>query len=352
MTALESMLLRTATAVLSPAGTRARLSTFVFHRVLERPDPLLPELPDRAAFERVLDWIGAQFRVLSPLQACDALAAGTLPARAAILSFDDGYRDNVELALPCLQARGWQAVFFVATGYLGGGVMFNDRVIEALRTTRTGCLSRAVLRAAVGAAVPRATGDLPLQTPGQRRAAIDAVLAAVKPLRPADRDEALARLEDALGAGLAGTPMMNEAQVALLHRAGMTLGGHTRSHPILASLSPAQARGEIEAGRDDLRAIVGDAPRLFAYPNGRQGYDWHAVHARLAREAGFGFAFATDPGSAGAGADPMALPRFTPWDRDRRRFQARAAANLLRRGAAPRVGTAADRGGPDALHGA
>lgn len=351
MSPLEAMLLRAATTVLAPAGARARLSAFVFHRVLEHPDPLLPELPDRAAFARVLDWIGAQFRVLSPWQACEALAAGTLPSRAAVLTFDDGYRDNVELALPCLQARGWQAAFFVATGYLGDGAMFNDRVIEALRATRMMCLPRTVLGPARGADRSLLPADLPLETLAQRRVAIDAVLAAVKPLPLAARDEVVARLEDALGCGLSASPMMSEAQIALLHRAGMTIGGHTRSHPILAALAPATARAEIEAGRDDLRSIVGEVPRLFAYPNGRASHDWHPEHARMVREAGFAFAFTTDAGTAGPAADPMALPRFTPWDRERRRFQARAALNLLRRRTAPRIGSAAHARRHDALRG-
>lgn len=351
MSAVGAMLLRAATTVLSPAGARGRLSAFVFHRVLAQPDPLLPELPDRAGFARVLDWIGEQFQVLSPRQACESLAAGSLPARAAILSFDDGYRDNVELALPCLQARGWPAVFFVATGYLGNGAMFNDRVIEALRATRAARLSRTALGSGPGAERPALAADLPLETLAQRRAAIDAVLAVIKPLPMAARDDAVARLEDALGAGVGASPMMSEAQLARLHRAGMTIGGHTRSHPILASLAPAQARAEIEAGRDDLRAIVGEAPRLFAYPNGRAGHDWRREHARMVREAGFGFAFTTDAGAAGVGADPMALPRFTPWDRERRRFQGRAAANLLRRRTQSPAGPAVDAGPRDAMRG-
>jgi peptidoglycan/xylan/chitin deacetylase (PgdA/CDA1 family) len=346
----DAPLLRLATAMLSPAGSRARLSTFVFHRVLASPDPLLPELPDRAAFEHLLGWIGEQFRVLAPLAACEALAAGTLPARAAILSFDDGYRDNLELALPCLQARGWQAAFFVATGYLGDGVMFNDRVIEAVRRTRAARIAWPVPGSAAAACGRAAM--LPLETLAQRRVAIESLLAAIKPLPPGPRLEAVARLEDALGAGAVEPLMMSAAQVAELCAAGMTLGGHTRSHPILAALPPAQARTEIEAGRDDLRAIVGEAPRLFAYPNGRQGRDWHPAHAQMVREAGFAFAFATDAGAAGVDADPMALPRFTPWDRSRRRFQLRALCNLRARRDAPVPGATVAAGRRGALRGA
>ena len=63
----------------APAGAGARLSTFIFHRVLAQPDPLLPEEPHAASFDELLGWIGSQFQVLPPLQACERLAAGTLP---------------------------------------------------------------------------------------------------------------------------------------------------------------------------------------------------------------------------------------------------------------------------------
>ncbi len=126
-------LLRALTVLAAPAGPRSRLSVFYFHRVLERPDPLLPFEPDARMFERMLAWIASQFRVLDPLDALDRLYDGTLPSRPAVVSFDDGYRDNCTVALPILQRHRMQAVFFISTGFLDGGTMFNDRVIEAVR---------------------------------------------------------------------------------------------------------------------------------------------------------------------------------------------------------------------------
>jgi peptidoglycan/xylan/chitin deacetylase (PgdA/CDA1 family) len=341
--------LRLATTLVAPAGSRGRLSVFIFHRVLDAPDPLLPELPDRAFFARQLAWIAEQFEVLAPLEACERLVAGRLPERAAMLTFDDGYRDNLEVALPELQRRGWRAAFFIATGYIGDGIMFNDRVIEALRRTRASALTLSAL--GLDLPEPQTAPTLPLDDLAQRRAAIDRVLALVKPLPSARRLAAVARLEDVLSAGASASPMLDAGQVGALHAAGMTLGGHTRTHPILASMTAAQARAEIEAGRDDLRALVGEPPALFAYPNGRRGHDWGDEHARMTREVGFAFAFTTDPGAAGAGADPLALPRFTPWDRSRRRFQGRALVNLLRSRRARPDGPSAG-GRVRALHGA
>ncbi|MFP5406669.1 MAG: polysaccharide deacetylase family protein, partial [Gammaproteobacteria bacterium] len=65
------MILRGLTSLAAPAGVRSRLSVFYFHRALAAPDPLLPFEPDARMFDRMLGWIGAQFRVLDPLEACE-----------------------------------------------------------------------------------------------------------------------------------------------------------------------------------------------------------------------------------------------------------------------------------------
>lgn len=310
---------RTLTSVLSPAGKRARLSAFIFHRVLDRADPLLPGEPDAAMFDRMLGWIGGQFNVLPSLEACDRLLSGTLPARAAIITFDDGYRDNWELALPILQRRRMSAVFFVATGYLNGGAMFNDRVIEAIRCATGSELDAAWL----------GLGSLGIGRESEKRAAIDRLLRTVKYLEPVEREDAVARIERACGAGRRVDLMMTDAQVVALRRAGMEIGGHTRNHPILRSLSEKDAAREIAQDRDALGAITGSKPELFAYPNGKAGDDFDLEHCRMVKQAGYRAAFTTQAGASASDCDPMMLRRYTPWSRTRARFHLQALANLL-----------------------
>ena len=66
------------------------------------------------------------------------LRAGTLPPRAVVVIFDDGYADNFQVALPVLQHYRLPAAFFVAAGFLDGGCMFNDLVVEACRVAPAG----------------------------------------------------------------------------------------------------------------------------------------------------------------------------------------------------------------------
>ena len=89
-----------------------------------------------------------------------------------------------------------------------------------------------------------------------RKVEIDAMLARIKYLAPAARDEMVARIARRSGAAMPGMLMMRSAQVLELRRAGMGIGAHTSTHPILARVSAAQAREEIAAfARDDDHAI-------------------------------------------------------------------------------------------------
>lgn len=315
---MPDAMFRLATSIVSPAGGRARLSAFIFHQVLEKPDPLRPGEPDARRFDQLLGWIRSQFRVLQPLQACEQLFAGSLPSRAAVITFDDGYRNNYDVALPLLKRHGVDAVVFVATAFLGDGVMFNDRVIEAIRGAPGPELDLAFL----------GLGRLGLSSVDDRRSAIRAVLEAVKALPLESRLEAVERLSAVCGVRPPRDLMMTPEQVRGLADAGVEVGGHTRNHPILRVLDPEEARAEIAGCHADLSGILGTPPALFAYPNGRPGLDFTAEHTRMVASSGFRFAFSTDRSVADRHVDPFAIPRFTPWDRTRVRFQARMLAHL------------------------
>ncbi len=314
------MMLRPVFDALSPAGKGGRLSIMIFHRVRPRRDPLFPNEPDALQFEaqmrRVRDW----FHVLPLTDAVARLRSGTLPARAMAITFDDGYADNCTVALPILRRLGLHATFFIASGYLDGGRMWNDTIIEAVRVAPGPRLDLEALQ----------LGTHGLATPAERSAAILDIVRRLKYFALERRQHLAEAIAAHVGRPLPEDLMLTGAQLRLMHAAGMGIGAHTVCHPILAALTDAHARHEIVQGKHDLEAMIGAPVRLFAYPNGKPGRDYTAGHVRMVREAGFDAALSTAWGTARFGCDPYQLPRFTPWDRSAWAYALRLMRNLRR----------------------
>jgi peptidoglycan/xylan/chitin deacetylase (PgdA/CDA1 family) len=321
--------IRTVLRALSPAGSRARLSILIFHRVHPVPDSLYPDEPDARRFTEILNWAGNWFDVLPLPEAVERLCSGSLPDRAAAITFDDGYADNCVVALPILQQHGMHATFFVATAFMNGGRMFNDTVIEAVRRVATPKFDLTAAKLGVFR-----TGSF-----AEKRDTVEAVLDKVKYLPQGERDDVVNAIKAAAGVPLPDDLMMSDDQVRRLRDAGMEIGAHTRTHPILARCTPSVAEAEIANGRDDLGALLGRPPRLFAYPNGKPGRDYAPSHVDMVKRLGFEAAVSTSPGAARTGDDVFELPRFTPWARRRLRFGVQLAQNL----AANRPARAEDR---------
>jgi peptidoglycan/xylan/chitin deacetylase (PgdA/CDA1 family) len=261
------------------------------------------------------------FTVLPLDAAVRRLAQRSLPERSLSISFDDGYADNHEVALPILLRHGFAATFFVSTGFLDGGRMWNDSVIEAVRRTPHDLLDLRDVEAPL-------LGAYPVRNLEDKRRAVTAIIDAVKYLPQPRRAAVVDILAARCGAPLPDHLMMRSEQVLALRRAGMQIGGHTVTHPILAELPADQARAEIGEGKRRLEALLGEPLSLFAYPNGLPDRDFTARTAAMVREAGFEAAFTTAWGAARTGSDLLQLPRFTPWDRTPLRFGMRLAHSL------------------------
>jgi peptidoglycan/xylan/chitin deacetylase (PgdA/CDA1 family) len=312
-------------SLMSPAGVRARLNVLIFHRVLREPDPLFPDEVDAARFDELLSWVKDWFNVLPLDEAVRRLQEGSLPARAAALSFDDGYADNHDVALPLLRKHGLPCSFFIATGFLDGGRMWNDTLIEAVRLSSRPMLDLRGLKDRDGLDLgTHALGDTAV-----RRGVLGALIDRVKYLPPEPRLACVNAIAERAEVSAPDDLMLSSQQVRALRAAGMQIGAHTVSHPILASLGAQQAADEISRSRDMLEGLLGEKVRLFAYPNGKPGTDYLPdVHPAIVRELGFDAAVSTRWAAARAGDDVFQIPRFTPWDQSRARFGLRLARNL------------------------
>jgi len=304
---------------LSPAGPKARLSILIFHRVLPEPDSLFPNEATAETFDAQMGLLKSVFNVLPLTEAIARLKTGTLPARAACITFDDGYADNLTHALPVLQKHGLHATFFIATSYLNGGRMFNDTVIESIRQCPFDTLDLNDL----------GLGMHELGSNAAKAEAIGKILPQVKYLPLDAREDTVAQVAER--AGVSSLPdglMMTTGQLKALHAAGMEIGGHTHRHPILAKLDRNPARNEIAAGKTWLEDTLGTPVRVFAYPNGKPGSDYLPEQADIVRELGFEGAVSTQRGASTRQSDVFQLRRFTPWDVGTTAYALRLLQNL------------------------
>jgi peptidoglycan/xylan/chitin deacetylase (PgdA/CDA1 family) len=261
------------------------------------------------------------FNVLPLDEALDRLAAGSLPARAAAVTFDDGYADNHDVALPILREFGLPATFFVATGTLGQ-CMWNDSVVEAVRHAPDSGLDTGNL----------GLGRLPTSDAQQRARSLTFLLAKLRSISREERDQAVSRLLAQAGILSPTGMMLVPDQVRNLRRAGMGIGAHTVRHPILAHIPNEEAEREIGESREALEGILGEGVGLFAYPNGQPGMDYGPEHVAMVRKAGFHGAVSTAWGAnRPKDFDPFQIRRFTPWDQTPERFVGRLLWQGLKR---------------------
>jgi peptidoglycan/xylan/chitin deacetylase (PgdA/CDA1 family) len=299
------------------ARGKQRLSILIYHRVHPEPDYMRPSDPTVEQFDWQMKLLRQHFQPMALTDALRHLDSGTLPERAVCVTFDDGYADNATLALPVLQKWKVPATVFVSSDYLDGGIMWNDRVIEMLKQRKSSDIDAGCV----------GLGKLSLTTLELRKEAAKSILSAIKHWDPAERESAVS----ALTAPALSTPaslMMTSEQLRLLRSAGIEIGGHTASHPILCSLGPDAAEREIVGGKESLEEILDKPVSLFAYPNGRAGVDFTHEHAELVRKAGFVAAVTTHKGVSDATTNRWQMPRYTPWERTPGKFLLKLLLNL------------------------
>lgn len=301
--------------------TKKPLSILVYHRVLSEQDLFREGVPSVTEFDWQMRLISRFFTPLSLDDALEALENNNLPNNAVCITFDDGYRDNLTLALPILKKHQIPATVFVSTGFLDNGRMWNDTIIEAFRVYQ----GETITVPSLGLV------DEPIVSLQDRCRLAERVIKNVKYLKPKDRQEIVLTLERIVGeSNLPSNLMLDRKGVFELHRQGIEIGAHTVTHPIFSSLTLDQANIEIEQSRLDLESITGAPIKYFAYPNGVFDKDFQEEHRLLVKNQNFLAAVTTNRGVSNNLTDPWLLRRFTPWDKSPLKFAIRLVMNMTR----------------------
>jgi peptidoglycan/xylan/chitin deacetylase (PgdA/CDA1 family) len=235
---------------------------------------------------------------------------------AIVITFDDGYADNLSEALPILEQAEVPATFFISTGQIGSGTgLWWDTLESAL-------LGEGEYPGHFTLYHPRQGKTWPTATLEQRGALYHELHALFMVATPGERNAWLAELAAWSGDRIAGAEStrlltLEELQVLAQHPL-VTIGAHTVSHPRLSSLSEAEQRQEIAQSRHQLEKWLGKEVTVFAYPFG-QKTDYDENSARICREECFLKAAAAFPGEAHRWSDPFQIPRHFVynWDLER-----------------------------------
>ncbi len=277
-----------------------------------------------AGFEWQMNYIRRHFDVLSLDNLVDRIhAAQPIPSHAALVTFDDGYRDNYDLAYPILRHYGLPAAIFLTTSFVNGTQrLWWDELAAAIGTSQ-------VRRAHV-----QGLGEIRLGTPHDRRRAMEQLRRHLKALPDDERRRQMSSLLSTLGAGLRPRvperPHLTWNEVRQMSQNGITFGAHTHSHPILTRLPPEQAEREIADSKKIVEDELGQPARFFAYPNGQRG-DFDARTRAMLIGHGFEAALTMIPGSnspASNKPDLFALRRIYVGGDDHTVFVAKASGAL------------------------
>jgi peptidoglycan/xylan/chitin deacetylase (PgdA/CDA1 family) len=303
----------------SSSGQKAKLSILIYHRVLNKKDPYRDEETVATEFDWQMRLISQNFQPMKLSEAVEKLKKGSLPPRSICVTFDDGYADNYEVALPILKKWNVPATFFITTSYLNGGCMWNDTVIESIAHTQMDFLDLSEYE----------LGKYSMQTVNERKSAIRDLLKKIKHLPYETRFAITQKINEELDVPIATDIMMTTDQVKGLYASGMEIGAHTDTHPILTKIDDQSALDEIGKNKQLLEKMLGVNIDMFAYPNGKPRQDYNEKHVSMVKDLGFSAAVSTAWGVSNRDSDPYQLCRFTPWDKTPPRFLLRLLSNYF-----------------------
>lgn len=288
----------------------ASLAVLCYHGVIEDARPSGRQLYGNTVsipeFEAQLDYIAKRFR---PISGADLIAAiaeeKPLPKNSVLITFDDGYRNNVTHAAPILRRKGIPAIFHLATDYVGSrSILWPDEILlrvldwpEPVLTTPVGTFRFSTTNtSSERLQIAWRIGQACKRIPAEARNEFLVFLRSETPPSPSHYDPEVHEF-------------MNWEEACKLVEYGFEIGSHTRSHPILSGLSREAVAAELCESRTAIEQRTGSRCRVIAYPNGSRD-DYSPLVMEEAEKAGYSVAFSVEDRRAGATPPRYAVPRL------------------------------------------
>ncbi len=270
-----STLSRLATRALNKAGLGVHVHGYIdsepcillYHGVTDEPRRGVVNYNGKhvvtSRFEQQLAELARHRRMVPLAELVGRIREGLPCKRMVAVTFDDGYLNNLECAVPVLQRLGIPATFFLATGYIGTSRwMWQDRLESALHQCRLAEINSELLSALV-----------PLGDDEAKTAFLRKVKSHLKTLHWQEAEERALQIAEQLGApGGAPTGLyrfMSWNDVRALAGQGFEVGAHSVNHAILSRVPIEEARGEIMGSYQQVFDETGACSRVFCFPNGK-----------------------------------------------------------------------------------
>ncbi len=282
-----------------------RHQVLMFHRIRENNSTIdeFDTCPSHtfARFSGEVERIARQYEFVPLLE---------LPGRwhqsrpLAAITFDDGWRDNFDLAYPYLSRMGLPATLFVTTNKIGQAVPFWQQLLGGLfrhaLADNDGVLAKA-LRSKFEIA-----DNVPLDRKRYRR-----VIQTLKSSSARPPEILIQAFGKEIESPLKQRCFVDEREIKIMANSCFTIGSHSCSHSLLDQLSVSDIRDELVASKNRLEALVGRQISLIAYPNGNVDQRVRS----LAAEVGYRVGCTTESRYCGPPDDTLLLPRIEPqWD--------------------------------------
>jgi peptidoglycan/xylan/chitin deacetylase (PgdA/CDA1 family) len=286
--------------------TESSWTIVLYHRITVERDPGLLSAGMCVSlrhFEAHMAYFRQRFNPIRMDHAMARIARGEpLPPWAVSVTFDDGYVDNLEVALPVLQRHQMPATLFVPTGGLACGEPFWwDRVGLAFSATSMRSFNGAQFGLTGWSDRPMSLGL------GQREVVLREVIDCLWSMPHHRVMSSVAAIERELlqrrrlSRGAMRLPArMTARQVLEMHRNGVEIAAHSVHHPNLEQLEPAEVVAEVVDSRRALESLCQAPVRGFAYPAGFV----NSEVARAVELSGLDYAVTTQ-----AGVNPVGVPR-------------------------------------------
>lgn len=302
--ALSINALRLFVHLVAPFKSSERITILNYHRVTKRP----ARFDEYSISAKDFDWqmrlLSRIFNVISIDDAVAFLEGGTIPKRAVVLTFDDGYLDNLTEALPILKKYNLPATIYVAGDAIRSGLIWNEEVCRVVMHSHKSTLDASEL----------GLGELCIVSEQDKKVSIERCIELLKNQRPDCRDDYLQKLYQLSGTAPGERYMLSEKDVAELTREPLiTVGCHTMYHPMMSYISTDSAKADIQESLDYIKSALGYEMTHFAYPYGKYGKDFHAEHLNCVANMNFRSAVTTDWGAVKQNSSFYMMKRYTPW---------------------------------------